>query len=105
MSLPMQPTPPPKLLNEKDGSTLVLIPAGEFLMGSEAGFPTERPVHEVFLEAFYLSTCPVTTRSINNLSPRPAIGCRTWMITVCKPITGTRKSGRTHRDVRSILLR
>lgn len=56
----MQPVSPTKLLNEKDGSTLVLIPAGEFLMGSEAGFPAERPVHEVFLEAFYLSTCPVT---------------------------------------------
>jgi formylglycine-generating enzyme required for sulfatase activity len=60
MPLLMPPTPPTQLLNEKDGSTLVLIPAGEFLMGNEAGFPAERPVHEVFLEAFYLSTCPVT---------------------------------------------
>src|SRR5262245_3819703 len=55
----MQSTTPTELLNEKDGSTLALIPAGEFLMGSEAGFPAERPVHMVFLDAFYLSTCPV----------------------------------------------
>ncbi len=46
--------------NEKDGSEMVLIPAGEFLMGSEAGFPAERPVHRVFLDAFYLSKYPVT---------------------------------------------
>lgn len=51
---------PTKVLNEKDGSALVLIPAGEFLMGSEAGFPAERPVHRVFLDAFYLGQCPVT---------------------------------------------
>jgi formylglycine-generating enzyme required for sulfatase activity len=54
-------TTPTELLHEKDGSRLVLIPAGEFLMGSEAGFPAERPVHKVFLDAFYLSTCPVTS--------------------------------------------
>ena len=42
------------VLNEKDGSPLVLIPAGEFLMGSEIGYPAERPVHRVSVEAFYL---------------------------------------------------
>jgi sulfatase modifying factor 1 len=46
--------------NNKDGSVMVLIPAGEFLMGSETGFPAERPVHRVFLDAFYLGQHPVT---------------------------------------------
>jgi formylglycine-generating enzyme required for sulfatase activity len=49
-----------ELLSEKDGSTLALIPAGEFLMGSDAGYPVERPVHKVFLDAFHLDKYPVT---------------------------------------------
>lgn len=48
------------VLNEKDGSTLVLVPAGEFIMGSETGYPAERPEHRVFVNAFYLSAAPVT---------------------------------------------
>lgn len=48
------------VLNEKDGSPLVLIPAGEFLMGSESGYPAERPVHRVSMDAFYLGVHPVT---------------------------------------------
>ena len=51
---------PTELRNDKDGSALVLIPAGAFLMGSEEGFPVERPVHRVFLDAFYLGKYPVT---------------------------------------------
>lgn len=46
--------------NEKDDSEMVLIPAGEFLMGSETGFPPERPTHRVCVDAFYLSKYPVT---------------------------------------------
>jgi formylglycine-generating enzyme required for sulfatase activity len=39
---------------------MVVIPAGEFLMGSEGGYPNERPVHTVFIDAFALSQYPVT---------------------------------------------
>jgi formylglycine-generating enzyme required for sulfatase activity len=56
----MQSTGPQELMNQEDGSALVLIPAGEFLMGCEAGFPAERPVHRVFTDAFYLGKHPVT---------------------------------------------
>jgi iron(II)-dependent oxidoreductase len=56
----MPDAPPAELVNQKDGSEMVLIPAGEFLMGSEAGFSQERPVHRVSLDAFYLSKYPVT---------------------------------------------
>lgn len=56
----MRQTLLPTLHNEKDGSTLVLIPQGEFLMGSTEGFPSERPVHRVYLDAFYLAAHPVT---------------------------------------------
>jgi sulfatase modifying factor 1 len=51
---------PPELRNKKDGSTLVLVPAGDFLMGGDAGFPNERPVHRVRLDAFYIGKGPVT---------------------------------------------
>jgi len=38
----------------------MLIPAGWFLMGSEAGQENERPVHRVWLDEFYLAACQVT---------------------------------------------
>jgi iron(II)-dependent oxidoreductase len=50
----------PAVVNEKDGSTLVVIPAGEFTMGSNIGYPAERPEHWVFVESFLMSTAPIT---------------------------------------------
>lgn len=38
----------------------VLIPAGEFLMGSYEGSEFEKPVHRVHLDAYYLDETPVT---------------------------------------------
>jgi formylglycine-generating enzyme required for sulfatase activity len=48
------------IFNKKDGSLLTLIPAGEFFMGSEKGYPAERPIHRVSVDAFYLGVHPVT---------------------------------------------
>ena len=39
---------------------MVLIPAGEFEMGSAKGAANERPVHTVYLDAFYMDTHEVT---------------------------------------------
>ena len=39
---------------------MVLIPAGWFLMGSESGQANERPVHRVWVDAFYLAECQLT---------------------------------------------
>src|SRR5262249_40635079 len=36
------------------------IPAGEFNMGSEVGFPVERPVHRVALDSYWISKYLVT---------------------------------------------
>ncbi|MEK7398916.1 MAG: formylglycine-generating enzyme family protein [Candidatus Poribacteria bacterium] len=44
----------------KDGATMVLIPAGEFLMGSYEGNDDEKPVHTVYLDAFYMDKYEVT---------------------------------------------
>ena len=41
-------------------SGMALIPAGEFQMGSNGGYPDERPVHTVYVDAFYIDTHEVT---------------------------------------------
>jgi formylglycine-generating enzyme len=38
------------------------VPAGEFLMGSEAFYPEERPVHRVAVAGFWIDARPVTVR-------------------------------------------
>ena len=48
------------LVNPKDGSLLVRIPAGGYCMGSESGTPPERPAHRVSLGSFYIAQHPVT---------------------------------------------
>jgi formylglycine-generating enzyme len=40
--------------------TLVRVPAGWFLMGSESGQDNEKPVHRVLVDDFFLATCQVT---------------------------------------------
>jgi sulfatase modifying factor 1 len=51
---------PPATLIGKDGAPMVLVPAGEFMMGTEQGDADEQPVHRVFLDSFYLDTFEVT---------------------------------------------
>jgi formylglycine-generating enzyme required for sulfatase activity len=44
----------------RDGAPLILIPAGRFLMGSEAGEADEQPIHPIELDAFYIDKYEVT---------------------------------------------
>ncbi|MDQ1317910.1 MAG: hypothetical protein QG588_1565 [Candidatus Poribacteria bacterium] len=44
----------------KDDVKMVLIPAGEFQMGSNDGENNEKPVHTVYLDAFYMDINEVT---------------------------------------------
>ena len=44
----------------KDGAEMALIPAGEFLMGSNDGDSDEKPVHTVYLDAYYIDAYEVT---------------------------------------------
>jgi len=46
--------------NIKDNAPMVLIPAGEFQMGSNDGEDDEKPVHTVYLDAFYMDVYEVT---------------------------------------------
>ena len=51
---------PAKNTSDIDGAEIVLIPAGEFQMGNSQGFPKEKPVHTVYLDAYYIDTHEVT---------------------------------------------
>ncbi|MGE0821017.1 MAG: formylglycine-generating enzyme family protein [Candidatus Binatia bacterium] len=46
--------------NAKDGTNLVYIPAGEFIMGSEDGFPAERPLRRITVSEFAIGQHLVT---------------------------------------------
>jgi formylglycine-generating enzyme required for sulfatase activity len=56
---------PAKTITGKDGAPMVLIPAGEFMMGSreddKSAGSDERPAHRVYLDAYYIDQYEVTT--------------------------------------------
>ncbi len=54
------PTEQAPLVTDAQGVVMALIPAGEFRMGSENGRSDERPVHTVYLDAFYMDIYEVT---------------------------------------------
>ncbi len=56
---PGTPDGPARRIATASGPVMVLIPAGEFLMGSEAE-PDSRPVHRVSVSAFYMDKHEVT---------------------------------------------
>ncbi len=43
-----------------DGQTLVWVPGGSFMMGSEGSWDDERPIHRVTLDGFWIGQCEVT---------------------------------------------
>lgn len=50
-----------KTLTRKiDGMEMVLVPAGEFQMGRDDGYVDAKPVHEVYLDAFYIDKYEVS---------------------------------------------
>jgi len=56
-----------------DGQTLVLVPGGSFMMGSEDGGDDELPVHQVTLDGFWIGKCEVTNEQyaefLNEVQP------------------------------------
>ena len=65
-SIPVTPkkseTQPGSIIREKDDAVMMIIPAGEFLIGSPEGEGSsdEHPQHVVFLDAFYIDKYEVT---------------------------------------------
>jgi eukaryotic-like serine/threonine-protein kinase len=56
----MIPVTPVTQVSDKDGMTLLYIPAGEFVMGSNDGPDNEKPQHTVYLDAFWIDRTEVT---------------------------------------------
>jgi len=54
------PTPYPNTIRDSKSVEMVLIPAGNFSMGSEEGYLDEKPVHSVYLDAYYIDKYEVT---------------------------------------------
>jgi formylglycine-generating enzyme required for sulfatase activity len=48
------------MVSSKDGMLMVYVPAGEFQMGSKDGADDEKPVHTVYLDAFWIDQTEVT---------------------------------------------
>jgi formylglycine-generating enzyme required for sulfatase activity len=53
--------PLPEIIDDK-AAEMLLVPEGEFTMGSERGETDEQPVHIVFLETFYIDKFEVTNK-------------------------------------------
>jgi formylglycine-generating enzyme required for sulfatase activity len=65
------PTPSPAEFTNPIGAPMVLIPAGEFVMGSDAADagPDEQPLTPVTLSEFYMSRYPVTNAQYEQFDP------------------------------------
>jgi len=56
-----------KRITTKTGIEMVLLPAGEFVMGSGAGAPDEQPARRVRVAAFYIDVSEVTQKAYKSL--------------------------------------
>jgi formylglycine-generating enzyme required for sulfatase activity len=81
---------------ERDGSVMVYVPAGSFPMGSEEGHIDERPVHRVYLDAYYIDKYEVSWRQwkdsgltyhVSPLSRHPEPKAPDWGIVDEQPVT------------------
>ena len=61
----LQSTDLPQRIVGKDGAEMVLIPAGDFQMGSNEISSSEQPVHTVYIDAFYMDVHEVTVEQYN----------------------------------------
>lgn len=61
ISEPIMTIPAPVTqVSPKDGMIMIYIPAGNFTMGRENGEPKEKPVHQVYLDYFWIDQTEVT---------------------------------------------
>jgi formylglycine-generating enzyme required for sulfatase activity len=61
------PATPPQTITTKTGLDMVLAPAGEFMMGDNAGEDDEKPAHKVTVQAFYIDTREITQKAYESL--------------------------------------
>lgn len=84
LHLEIPPEIPLAIRNERDGGIAVWIPSGPFLMGSEdeEAWSSEKPVHQVELDGFYLDLYPITNaqyaRFVEQTGHSPPKGSSPW---------------------------
>jgi len=61
---------PPETITTKTGIEMVVIPAGELVMGDGGGEADERPAHRVRISAFYMDKHEVTQQAYERLMGR-----------------------------------
>jgi len=55
-----EPTPGEERINERDGSLLVYVPGGAYILGADDITDHEKPIHRVFLSPFWIAKYPLT---------------------------------------------
>ena len=82
LPVPPQPVRFPEPPTASPTAGMVLIPAGEFRMGSSSGRDNEEPVHSVYVGAFYMDKYEVTNAeyaAFLNAKGKHAEGGKTWL--------------------------
>lgn len=84
-------------ISEKDGMTLIYIPAGEFVMGSDNQDPDaaedEKPQHKVYVDAFWIDETEVTNGMYNkcldaNVCTLPILPSEAFFQEANQPVQG-----------------
>jgi formylglycine-generating enzyme required for sulfatase activity len=63
LSATQTPTSLPTEIKDAEGVSMVLVPAGEFIMGSDEGSDLEKPSHKVYLNNYYIDIYEVDNES------------------------------------------
>lgn len=53
-------TPPATAVSKADGAEMIFVPAGEFTMGADDLHFDQRPIHKMYVDAFYIDKYEVT---------------------------------------------
>lgn len=59
-----------EIVTPKDQAVMVLIPAGDFMMGKPQGAVPEGPAHKVYLNDFYIDKFEVTNHQFEQFNPK-----------------------------------
>ena len=75
-----------EIINAKDGTVLIEVKEGNFIMGSDEGLNDEKPLHTVYLDNYYIGKYEVTVEQFKKfwlLIPR--VWVKVWGI-LFKPV-------------------
>jgi formylglycine-generating enzyme required for sulfatase activity len=91
----------PKEITSKSGAQMILLPAGQFTMGSDRGNPDEAPAHKVRLSAFLIDKFEVTHELFAKAQlPDPSH----WQDNAAKPVERVRwRDAKRYCNERSLL--